>query len=62
MSYKDDVKLHTAIQQKHIKCKCGKSVLVMYDKVICKQCGKLVFRTKELEFKYRLEEQIKRSK
>lgn len=44
-----------------VKCKCGHTVLVprRIDKKICTWCGNYVFRNKEDEFKYRLEEMRK---
>ena len=43
-----------------VKCKCGHTLyIVNKDKVICNYCGRYVFKDKEAEFKYRIEEKIK---
>lgn len=44
------------------KCPCGHSVEVYHDKRICTHCGRLVFKNKEDEFKYRLNQQMKKNK
>ena len=63
LNYKEDSKIHSDIVNSSITCsKCGKKVLIMYDRLICKRCGTLVFKKKEDEFKYRLSEKIIRNK
>ena len=42
-----------------VKCPCGHSVDVYHDKRICTHCGRYVFKNKEEEFKYRLNEKLK---
>lgn len=42
------------------KCKCGHSVEIYHEKRICTHCGKYVFKNKEDEFKYRLNEKIRK--
>lgn len=54
-------KLESAIDQITIKCPCGHSVEVYHDKRICTYCGKYVFKNKEDEFKYRLNEKINKT-
>ena len=53
-------RLESAIDQITVKCPCGHSVEVYHDKRICNHCGKYVFKNKEDEFKYRLNEKIKK--
>ena len=61
MTLKDQEKLHNVITKNITKkCKCGHSVDVLGKKKICTHCGNYVFKNKEEEFKYRLEEKIKR--
>lgn len=54
-------KLESAIDQITFKCSCGHSVEVYQDKRICTHCGKYVFKNKEDEFKYRLNERINKT-
>lgn len=41
-----------------VKCECGHSMYMLENKMICRHCGKYVFRNKEDEFKYRLNEKM----
>lgn len=44
------------------KCACGHTVLMTkrVDKIVCKNCGKYVFKSKKDEFDYRIKEKMKR--
>lgn len=39
-----------------VYCKCGHSILIKprIDRVICHHCGNYVYRTKQIEFRYKL--------
>lgn len=40
-------------------CKCGKRVLISkQDRALCSECGHWVYKTPELEFKYKLKENL----
>lgn len=45
-------------------CKCGHRVIIpsQVNKILCDWCNNFVFKDKKDEFKYRVEEQIKRRK
>lgn len=45
-------------------CKCGHKVVIpkWVDKQICDWCGNYVFKTKQDEFKFRMQENIRRKK
>lgn len=45
-------------------CQCGHRVIIpkQVDKVLCDWCNTYVFRDKSEEFKYRMQEQMNRSK
>ena len=45
-------------------CQCGHSVIIRptESKSLCHWCNNLVFKTKQDEFRYRMQEQIKRKK
>ena len=42
------------------QCKCGHKVVIpkWWDKNVCKNCGRYVFKDKRKEFEYRLKEKI----
>jgi len=66
MSYQtnDEIaKRHNVASNNSVKCKCGHSIFITnrYNKVICRWCGELVFRTPKDEFEYRLKEKMKKS-
>lgn len=44
------------------KCRCGHRVVIpnWVDKNVCSWCGRYVFKTKQDEFKFRLEERMRR--
>lgn len=43
-----------------IECKCGKrtNITTQLDRVICDWCGHWIYRTPQLEFKYKLKERM----
>lgn len=53
-------KLESAIDEITFKCPCGHSVEVFRDRRVCNHCGRLIFKNKEDEFKYRLREKLNR--
>ena len=48
------------LSENSVKCKCSKSIAIPFclDRVICSNCGYWVYRTKELEFKYKINEML----
>lgn len=64
LSFKDIEKMQD--QAEHFKrvCKCGHTQIIGKgrDYVVCGHCGKYIFRTDELEFKYRMKEKLIREK
>lgn len=58
--FKEDTKRFETYSQNTIKCKCGCSVTFMtkIDRIICRWCGNYVYKTPELEFKYKIKEQL----
>ena len=51
----------SAIAQCKVKCKCGCVSLItsQRDWKICRWCGHKIYRTKEIEFKYKMKEALK---
>lgn len=50
------------ITKNTIKCKCGHSVLMSRDKVICTHCGNYVYKDKLTEFKEKMIKEMKNEK
>ena len=48
------------LSQIRVKCKCSHTMELYGSntQVICTNCGNLIFKTKEAEFKYRMKEMI----
>lgn len=57
-------KLLKSVGENTIYCKnCGHSVVIpKADRTICRWCGNWVYRTPQIEFKYKLMKKIKESK
>lgn len=63
MTYKQDSKLLESITKHGVKCKCSHTVLLhKVDRTICSYCGRWVYKTPQIEFKYKMKENVKRSK
>ena len=58
-SFKDMEKLSHEATNLIVKCKCSHSIVMpSADRTICSYCGSWVYRTKEIEFKYKMKEAI----
>lgn len=63
LTFEDIEKIASAKTDATIKCECGHSIVMSKaDRTICSWCGKWVYRTKEIEFKYKLRETINKKK
>ena len=64
MSNKDIEKYVEEMRNHKYICKCGHKVYIAYnkEKAICSWCNNYVFKSKEDEFRYRLQEKIRRTK
>lgn len=59
MNFKEDTKRLNELWEKNVRCKCSHTFpLVKKDRAICSHCGNWVYRTPELEFKYKLKEKM----
>ena len=59
-SLKDVKKLSKEMTETTVKCKCGHSIVMpKADRTICSWCGSWVYRTPQIEFKYKLMKKIK---
>lgn len=57
LTFKEVELLHDKLQNNRYKCNCGHTIYITNnkDKVLCRWCGKYVYRNKKLEFMERLE-------
>lgn len=52
-------KLASSQTDSTVTCKCGHSIVMpKVDRTICNWCGSWCYRTKEIEFKYKMKEAI----
>lgn len=57
MTHKEDTKLFNELAKYQVKCKCSHSItMVKADRTICSYCGRWVYRTPQLKFKYKMKE------
>lgn len=58
--FDEDTKLLNAYSEIRVACKCSHTMSIRArDRVICSYCGNWVYRTPELEFKYKMVEKMK---
>lgn len=57
-------KLNEELDKVKYTCKCGHRVIIPYhlDKNICSWCHRYVFKSKEAEFKFRMNERLRKEK
>lgn len=61
--FRQEKKLFDKICEYRVKCNCSHTMIIIQnDRVICSYCGKWVYRTPEIEFKYKLREKMKGDK
>lgn len=60
MNFKEDTKRLNQMWKENVRCKCSHTfVLGRKDRALCSHCGNWVYRNKETEFKYKLQEKMK---
>lgn len=60
---KDMEKIETARTKNKKKCKCGHIVVMASaDRMMCNWCGSWIYRTPEIEFRYKLMKKLKENK
>ena len=63
MSYRDDTKRFKELDKYKVRCKCSHTMIIaIADRTICSYCGNWVYRTPEIEFKYKMKEFMKGGK
>lgn len=63
LTFEDIEKIASAKTEATIKCECGHSIVMSKaDRTICSWCGKWVYRTKAIEFRYKMKEKMKEGK
>lgn len=64
-TFAEDDRMFEEYSKHKVRCKhCGhnSTIPVYVDKRVCSWCGNYVFRTPEIEFKFRLDQEIKKRK
>ena len=64
-TFAEDDRMFEECSKHKVRCKhCGhnSTIPVYVDKRVCSWCGNYVFRTPEIEFKFRLDQEIKKRK
>lgn len=63
-NFKKDNKMFEMYSLFTVYCPCGHSVAIpnKVDRVLCTWCGKWVYKNKQTEFRYKLQEQLKKQK
>ena len=62
-TYKDIEKIHDERIKNKVLCKCGCRSNTMpshVDRVLCNWCNHYVYRTPEIEFKYKMKEEMRK--
>lgn len=59
MTYNEDTRMFTELSKFTVRCKCSHTmVMAKADRTICSHCGNWVYRTPEIEFKYKMKESL----
>ena len=62
-TFAKDTKMLDAFSKIKVRCKCSHTiVMIASDRVICSHCGNWVYKDKKTEFKYKLNQSLKRRK
>lgn len=63
MTFKEDAKKLESIAKHRVKCKCSHVIIMpKADRTICSHCGSYVYRTPQIEFKYKTIEKLRKQK
>lgn len=61
--FKNEIKRAKDIAKYRIKCKCSHVVIMTnLDRKICTHCGNWIYKNKQIEFKYKMQEHLKKEK
>lgn len=59
MKFQEDTKRFNSLSEYMVKCDCSHTVaMVSKDRIICHHCGKWIYRTPQIKFKYKMKEQM----
>lgn len=60
-TYNEQIKLDNERVKFKVKCPCGHTItIVNADRTICSHCGHWVYKNKQIEFRYKMQEEIRR--
>lgn len=55
MTFQEETKKFNELSKYKVKCKCSHTIImVKADRTICSHCGRWVYRTPQIEFKYKI--------
>jgi rRNA maturation endonuclease Nob1 len=59
MRYEEDTRRLNDIIKYRVKCECSHSIIMSKaDRTICSYCGRWVYRTPQIKFKYKIKESL----
>lgn len=57
---KEDTKLFECFAKHKVKCKCSHTVVMMStERLVCSHCGEWIYKSPEIEFKYKMMKALK---
>ena len=60
MGFKKDDEMFKNLSKYRVVCKCSHTVtMARADRIICNHCGNWIYRTPQIEFRYKMLEKIK---
>lgn len=59
-SYKQIEYEQNKLQDYVVKCKCGHSILMREERLICYHCGHYVYRNEKIKMKYKIKELLRK--
>ena len=63
LNFKEDTKRLKKYWEHRVRCKCSHTFVIgNVDRALCSHCGNWVYKTPEIEFKYKLQEKMKGKK
>lgn len=61
-TYNDQIKLDNERSKFIVKCSCGHTkTIVDADRTICSHCGHWIYKNKQVEFKYKIKEEMRKT-
>ena len=62
VTFEEQKKLDSQRTMMLTKCKCGHTIAMPFaERTICSYCGKWVYKSKQIEFKYKMIEEMRKN-